>query len=376
MQKQKIVSQETDKNILFTAYPGLCDKLSYIHLTDVPTPIHECKKLSEQLGINLFVKQDGLSGPYDEFGQRLVGGNKVRKLQYFLADALAQQCSTVITLGYLGSNHALQTAVYAKRLGLKCITILKPQPNSPLVRKNLLLQKAFGAHMLLTNFCRSLREFPVEVLLELKQQEEGKTPYLVPLGGSSALGSIGYVQAVFELQEQIQQGLMPHPNHMYVTLGSGGTAAGILVGIKLLGLRTKLHLIIDEPENIPGFMENIMTQLFEETATLLHTLDKTIPLVRLAKEDYIIDSSYTGTGYGVETSECLASMNLMQEQENIILDQTYTGKCFAALCADAKKKHITETVLFWNTFCGEDMSDFTRDSNYLSLPQAFHSYFE
>jgi D-cysteine desulfhydrase len=376
MNRQKSIAKGSDKNLLFVAYPSLRGKLSYSHFADLPTPIHECKNLNKQLNINLFVKQDGLSGSYDERGHRLVGGNKVRKLQYFLADALAQQCSTVITLGYSGSNHALQTAVYAQLLGLKCITILKPQPNSPIVRQNLLLQKAFGAHMLSTNFCRSLREFPVEVLLELKKQEEGKLPYLIPLGGSSALGSLGFVEAVFELQEQIRQNLLPNPDHIYITLGSGGTAAGLLVGIKLAGLRTKVHLVIDEPEDVPGFMEHITTQLFEETAALLHDLDSNIPLVHLSKDDYIIDSSHTGSGYGVETSECRTAMKLIKEQENITLDQTYTGKCFAALCADAKEKCIAGTVLFWNTFCGEDMSTITSTIDYHSLPQAFHGYFE
>lgn len=373
MGKQTFVSS---KNLLFSAYPGLRDKLPYIHFADLPTPLLECKKLSQVLGIELFVKQDGLSGSLDKLGRRLVGGNKVRKLQYFLAEALSQGCSTVITLGYSGSNHALQTAVYAKQLGLKCITILKPQPNSPVVRQNLLLQKAFDAHILYTNFRHSLREFPVEVLLELKLQEEGKMPYLIPLGGSSALGSIGIVQAVFELREQVRQGSMPRPHHIYTILGSGGTAAGLLVGMKLAGLQAKVHLIIDEPEATPGFMEKILIQLFQETAKLLHDLDQTIPLVTLSKGDYSINSAFTGSGYGVETAECSAAMRLMKEQENINLDPTYTGKGFAALCADVHQKQCEGTVLFWNTFCGEDMSPFLHDVDYHSLPQPFHSYFE
>lgn len=374
--KERIVSRGGERNLLFTAYPGLRDKLSYIHFADLPTPLYACKNLSIQLGtIQLFVKQDGLSGPCDRQGRRLFGGNKVRKLQYLLADALAKECSMVITLGCVGSNHALQTAIYAQRLGLACITVLKPQPNSSVVRQNLLLQKAFGAQMISTQDS-PLRELTVAATCAQKKQEEGKYPYFIPLGGSCVQGALGFVQAAFELQEQIKQGLMPVPEHIYLTLGSGGSAAGLLVGLALLGLKTKVHLILDEPEDMPGTAEQTLTQLFDETAELLHGLDAHIPLVTSSKDLYSIDSSCTGAEYGLVTPECSAAMQLMQEQEAITLDPTYTGKCFAAVCADVHAKRISGTVLFWNTFCGEDMSSFTRQIDYHALPEPLHHYFE
>lgn len=376
-EQEPIVLRGGEKNLLFVAYPELCKKLSYVHFADLPTPIHACKNLSKQLGVDLFVKQDGLAGPCDEQGRRLFGGNKVRKLQYLLADALAKNCSSVITLGCVGSNHALQTVIYAQRLGLKPITVLKPQPNSSVVRQNLLLQKAFGAQMISTENS-PMRELTVAATLAQKKREEGKFPYFIPLGGSCALGAVGFVQAAFELREQIARGLIPTPAHVYQTCsaGSGGTAVGLLIGFVLAGINTRLHLVLDEPEDFPGMAEQRIAQLFEETAELLHRLDPKIPLVTLSKDQYAIDSSCTGSEYGLATPECVAAMKLMLEQEHITLDLTYTGKCFAALCADARAKRISGTVLFWNTFCGEDMSSFIKGVDYHMLPKPLHQYFE
>ncbi len=369
------MSVDSEKNILFTLYPALRTTLSYIHLADLPTPIYECKQLNRQWDIQLFVKQDGLSAPVDEQGRRLFGGNKVRKLQYLLADALAQHCSTVVTFGAAGSNHALQTAIFAQRVGLKCITMLVPQPNSPVVRQNLLLQKAFGAQIRYSPD-RPLHALATAATFLQKKQEDGTFPYFIPVGGSCARGSIGFVQAVLELQEQVKQGAMPFPDHLYVTLGSAGTAAGLLIGFKLTGMQTKLHFVLDEPEEAPGSMEQKLVKLTAETIELLRSLDPAFPALVISQDDYGIDNSACGVGYGITTPACEAAMRLMHEQEGITLDPTYTGKCFAALCADVQAKRISGKVLFWNTFCGEDMSAFTKQIDYHILPKALHQYFE
>lgn len=373
--KEQVMSVGSEKNLLFTLFPTLRTTLSYLHVADLPTPIHECTQLNRQWDLRLFVKQDGLSAPVDEQGRRLFGGNKVRKLQYLLADALAKHCSTVVTFGAAGSNHALQTAIFAQRVGLKCITMLVPQPNSPVVRQNLLLQKAFDAQIRYSPD-RPLHALATAATFLQRKQEDGTFPYFIPVGGSCARGSIGFVQAVLELQEQVQQGAMPLPDHLYVTLGSAGTAAGLLVGLKLTGMRTKLHFVLDEPEAVSGTMEQKLLKLAAETVDLLRSLDPAFPALVISQNDYLINSSACGVGYGLATQECEAAMQLMHEQEGITLDPTYTGKCFAALCADAQAKRISGTVLFWNTFCGEDMSSFTNTVDYRSLPKALHQYFE
>lgn len=373
---EEVVTRGVSSNILMQYYSGLQNKLSYISLGQFPTPVHECKKLHAQFPrVNLFVKHDGLTGKTIA-GKKTFGGNKLRKLQYLLADAIARGHRSVITFGCIGSNHALQTTVCAKGLGLDSLCILQPQPNSLVVRRNLLLQEAYGAQLYFS-FDRVLSAFMTTALCYDHKQREGKFPYVIPVGGSNARGAIGYVEAAFELQQQIDSGLLPTPDRLYVTLGSGGTAAGLLLGIKAAGIKTKLYLVINTPENIPGEIIKKTKKLLAETNALLQSYDSSFPTCHLSENDYEVITDCTGEAYGLFTSEGVAAMNLISSAENINLDGTYTGKCFAALVRDLQSGACDgQTVLFWNTFCGEDFGDITESVDYHRLPLALHRYFE
>lgn len=364
-------------NILFQSYPALGAKLSYIALGDFPTPVYYCQNMHKQFPKTaLWIKHDGMTGKIGADGKRSFGGNKLRKLQYLLADAVANGHTAVVTYGAVGSNHALQTTILARQLGLRSLCFVRPQPNSHIVRRNLLLQSVYGAELYFTEDATFFEKMTNELCFTHKKQY-GKLPYIIPIGGSCALGVVGYVEAAFELQQQIDASIMPKPDRMYVTLGSGGTAAGLLLGLKAIGLQIKVYLVLEEPETVLGTMINKVKSLFTEANALLSAADATFPLCELCDTDYQVVSDCAGTQYGLFTPECVEAMQLMHGQEGIKLDGTYTGKCCAALLRDLKTGSCDgQTVLFWNTFCGDDFADITTTVDYHDLPQALHKWFE
>ena len=225
---------------LFQRYPLLREKLPYVALGDFPTPVQRLERLGDELGIGqLYIKRDDLSG-------KLYGGNKPRKLEFELGDALRSGSSEVITFGGIGSNHALATAIYAKQLGLKTISMLVPQPNSNIVRRNLLADYHYGAEM---HLCGTSLESAVSKLLiravTLYQVirhriKSGRFPHLIRPGGSSPLGVNGFVNAALELSEQVAKGELPEPDFIYVAAGTMGTASGLTLGLKIAGLKSRM----------------------------------------------------------------------------------------------------------------------------------------
>lgn len=358
---------------LFKQFPNLKKKLAYISLGDFPTPINKCDKLGKFLdNQNIFIKRDDLSGKKILNGKRLFGGNKIRKLEFLIADALNKQANTIITYGCAGSNHALATVICAKQFGLKSILMLKPQPNSNLVHNNLLLDLYYGAQIYF---------FPDNDSRELATQkmvESNKQMYFIPTGGSVPLGIIGFVNGILELNEQIKSGQINEPDFIYVALGTCGTVAGILLGLRLLNLKTKVIAVSIEPEGISGELIEKTEKLFIQTNHLLNSLDNNFKLFEFPKDQLIINKDFCGKEYGLFTEEGLEAIELLKSYENIILDGTYTAKAMAAMINDIKNNRIkkTETVLFWNSYCGIDFSDLIKSVDYKKLPAEFHSYFE
>jgi 1-aminocyclopropane-1-carboxylate deaminase/D-cysteine desulfhydrase-like pyridoxal-dependent ACC family enzyme len=363
-------------NPLFRHYPTLQDTLSYVALGDLPTPVHYCADLSAQYpSTRIFIKNDGVTGKLQPDGTRAFGGNKLRKLQYLLADALADGHKAVLTFGCVGSNHALQTTVCAQSVGLDSICMLLPQPNSRIVRRNLLLQNAYKG-ILIFSKTELERALATTEICEAYKKETGLLPYSIPTGGSTARGAIGYVEAAFELKEQIEAGVVPMPDHLYVTLGSGGTAAGLLLGCKAAGLELNFHLVLCAPEDLSVAWQDLET-LFCATNDLLISLDPTFPRCEFTRDNCCIVDGYTGTEYGLFTSEGVEAMHLIKTTEGIELDGVYTGKCMSALLADLADTTLDDsTILFWNTFCAEAMTQKIAHVDYHELPKDFHVYFE
>jgi D-cysteine desulfhydrase len=352
---------------LFKYYPLLRDKLPYISLGEFPTPVQKLNQVGKTLGLDqLYVKRDDLSG-------KLCGGSKVRKLEYLLGQALRTRVKAVLTFGNAGSNHALATAIYAKRLGLKSISMLLPQPNAYFVRSNLLMSYYCGAEL---HHYRNIRLLGLGTKYHLLRYKlrYGQFPQIIPLGGTSVLGTIGYVNAAFELKEQIIEGKIPEPDRIYVASGTMGTSVGLILGLKAINLKSRVIsvLIANDKINLDE-----MAKLFHETNSLLHSLDPSFPEFEFDQRDQDIRDDFLGEGYARFTEEGMDAMVLMKKHEGIKLDGTYTGKAFAALIHDAGKKDLRDRViLFWNTYNSIDFPDIINTLDYRHLPRCLHRYFE
>jgi 1-aminocyclopropane-1-carboxylate deaminase/D-cysteine desulfhydrase-like pyridoxal-dependent ACC family enzyme len=359
---------DPDRLALFRLYPRLEERLPHIPLGCLPTPVERLTQVETFLGLErLYVKRDDLSAV-------TYGGNKVRKLEFLLGDALRAGAREVITMGFAGSNHALATALYAQRLGLRCVSLLMPQVNAHYVRRNLLAGHHFQSEL---RPCSGAAVLILELLKELfkGRMRDGVIPRFIPGGGSCPLGVAGYVNAAFELKEQIHAGVLPEPDLIYVPLGSMGTSVGLMLGLKAAGINSQVMAIrvIEEKLASPGRM----LRLFRETATFLHKLDPFFPDARCAEEDLAIRNDCLGDGYARFTWKAVKAANVMREKGGIILNGAYSAKAFSAIVDDAGRKILKDkTVLFWNTYNSRDVSSLSLSVDYHHLPRPLHRYFE
>ena len=313
-------------------------------LAQLPTPITDATRLRAALGgpakcPRILIKRDDLTA----LG---LGGNKARKLEYLIADALAQGAHTVITTGAVQSNHARMTAAAARMAGLGCVLVLTSRYDVPRVEGNLLLDYMFGAEV---RFVPS--ENPMlavgrdeEVVAEVVRQEQaaGRTAYVIPVGGSSPIGAIGYVTGTQELVDQLRA-MGVAPTRLYFGSGSRGTQAGLTLGAKLSKAPYKLWGVAvsaGEPEKI------IRAMNAANDAAALLGVD-----TRVGREDLFTDQNFIGDGYAIPTPLGLESIDLLAKTEAILLDQVYTSKGFSALLAHVRDGEIppTDTVVFLHT---------------------------
>lgn len=353
---------------LFDHYPQLGKKLPHKPLGQFPTPVKRLELLGERLGIDaLYLKDDGLSG-------KLYGGSKVRKLEFLLGQALRRGAKNILTFGYAGSNHTVASAIYAKQLGLRTTALLLPQPNAHYVRTNL---------MILLHCGTEFHYYPNTALLALgasylviaQRIKHSRFPEIIWPGGSSSLGITGLVNAVYELKEQIELGLFPEPDHIYVAAGTMGTAVGLLIGICATGLRTGVTAV----SVLPGGYVNInrLARLFRRTNTFLHRNDASFPLLDFPRRQVQVRHEFVGLGYAHLTPECVEAMQMIEKDESILLEGTYTGKSLAALITDARRNLLSgKTVLFWNTYNGQTVQAMISGLDYHDLPHKLHFYFE
>ena len=350
---------------LFERYPLLAKRLPRLAFGDFPTPAEKltglCRRLERD---NLYIKRDDLSS-------RTYGGNKVRKLEFLLADAQKRGVRKIITSGGVGSNHALATALYAKQVGMRAILMLYQQPNSHSVRDNLLMELYSKAEL----FHHDTYQEHLQAFEEAVRQHKvanGGGPYIIPLGGSSPLGAIGYVNAGFELAEQIAAGEIPLPSRIYLALGTMGTAVGLLLGLKAAGVKTHLHAVRVVPTYVAD-MDKCRI-LFRQTNELLSDLEPSFPLNTIDSGELTICHEYFGEKYGMFTPEAMAAVAFLRESDGIVLDGTYTGKACAAFIADARSGG-DEPMLFWDTKNSRPFPPGALEADYHLLPTSFHRYY-
>ncbi len=312
----------------------LCD-LPRFPLAHLPTPLVEAPRLSAALGgVRVLVKRDDLTG-------LALGGNKTRKLEYLIGDALAQGATVVLTEGPAQSNHCRQTAAAAARAGLRCILVLNSAVPNPPVQGNLLLDHLFGAEVHLVR----TREERAAALARLAETcaERGERPYVIPTGGSTPLGAVAYVRATLELVQQLVE-MGVSPSTVFVaTSTSGGTHAGLALGAEVLGRPFRVVGIAVEPD--AEAIRQRVAWLADQAAALLGLG------VRVEPDAIVVDERWVGPDYGVADERTLEALALAARTEGLVLDPVYTGKAMAALVGYARAGLVQagETVVFVHT---------------------------
>jgi len=306
--------------------------LPRIRLANLPTPLEEMPRLSKVLGgPKIWIKRDDLTG-------LAFGGNKVRKLEFEMADAVKQGADVIVAGGVIQSNHALATTVAARRLGMKIVLLLRGEDPQEYTG-NLLLDHILGAEI---RFIQAEWHKSVEVTRNVVEELKGKgyNPYVAPF--SSPLGSVGYVNAVLELQEQAKR-MNLKVNCLIHAAGSGGTQAGIIVGSK--ALETGIDVIGIATESDGDWLLNTTTQIADECARLLD-LDLTV-----TRDDVKILYDYVGEGHGILDEKLKETIKLVARTEGILLDPVYTVKAIAGLIDTVRQgrfeKH--ENIVFLHT---------------------------
>jgi D-cysteine desulfhydrase len=363
-----VQDRKKDSLALFRAYPGLADKLDWIPLADLPTPVEPLRKLAEELDEeDLFIKRDDLSG-------QLYGGNKVRKLEFLLAEAQARQATSVITFGTAGSNHCLATALYARKLGMEAIEILSPQPNTSLVGPNLLMAYHVGAELHHYQ-SESAAERGAAWQTARRVGAGEKAPHIIRRGGSSPLGTIGFVNAGLELAEQIKRGELPEPDLLYVPMGTMGTAVGLSMGLAAAELATKVVAV--RVVDLAYGSEDGFHKLFDATASLLRKLDENFPKLRWVDANVDFRHDQFGEKYALYTEAGIEAINILKSTEGIQLEGTYTGKAMAALIADSLVGRLEgKAILFWNTYNSRPFPAEAMERSHERLPFPVQTYFE
>ncbi|MGM8909239.1 D-cysteine desulfhydrase family protein [Psychrobacter sp. 1U1] len=300
-----------------------------------PTPLIELKRLSKKLdGPKIFMKRDDNTG-------LALGGNKTRKLEFIIGDALAKGTDTIITAGAAQSNHCRQTAAAAASLGLECHLVLGGEEPEQ-VSGNLLLDKIFGCHIHWAGANRKGEDIP-QIVEQLTKAD--KNVYVVPYGGSSELGALAFVEAFKELELQ-RESINETFTHIVFASSSGGTQAGLMLGNKIFNSPYQIVGInIDKGETDKVPFDQYTVALANSTAKLINADYK------FSESDLMLNSDYVGEGYGVVGKLENEAIEMMAQTEGILLDPVYTGRAMGGLIDMIRTGQIkkTDRVLFWHT---------------------------
>ena len=302
-------------------------------LAQLPTPIQPLRRLGSALGVDLWIKRDDLTGGADS-------GNKLRKLEFLAADARGQGADTLVTCGGIQSNHCRATAVVAARLGMQSVVLLRTDAvdRDPGLEGNVLLDRLLGARLRLVTPAEYARRAEVLAAVAAELTAEGRKPYVIPEGGSNALGALGYVACCEELARQTPE---PFDTIVYAC-GSGGAGAGLEMGTRLHlpGTRPVGFAVCDDTAYFRGVIERLCAEAHDRFGT---------PEVRPA--DVRVDDRYKGVGYAKSRPEELARIRDVARAEGVVTDPVYTGKAMHGMCAELERdpRAFGRRVLFLMT---------------------------
>ncbi|TLU61332.1 D-cysteine desulfhydrase [Thalassotalea litorea] len=309
-----------------------------VTLMNGATPFEPLANLTNRLGsAQLFIKRDDCTG-------LATGGNKTRKLEYLIADALQQKATVLVTIGGIQSNHARQTAAAANKYQLKCALVLEKVAGTGgedyLQSGNLLLDNILGADTFIVPDNEDCLNHAMSLVEQLKAQ--GEVPYFIAMGGSDPVGACGYVECAFELIEQCQQQQLSL-DALFLATGSAGTQAGLIAGMELLDADTRvIGVCVSKPE--AAQRELIINLLEPMSEALGFNLQSAIKRIE-------IKDQYYGKGYGIPTDSMVEAVKTLARQEAILLDPVYTGKAMAGMLDMLKKGEFNadQNVTFLHT---------------------------
>jgi len=313
----------------------MLEKFERIKLGHFPTPIEHLKNISKYLGgPNIFIKRDDCTG-------LATGGNKTRKLEFLIPDAIKNKAELVVTVGAVQSNHARQTAAACALIGLKCLIILEQRVKDPpeiyMNSGNVFLDKLYGADIKICPKNENFLEYYEKIIEDLKSK--GTNVYFIPGGGSNSIGALGYVEC---LNEIIKENNKYNFSHIIHATGSAGTQAGLLAGRKYFNCNIPIIGICIRYDKTT--QENKVNTEAKKTCEKLqcNVLDKS---------EVVVYDEYIGPGYGEPSDSMIEATNLLAKKEAILLDPVYSGKGFAGLIGLIKNKKFTKSdnVLFIHT---------------------------
>lgn len=326
---------------LLDAYPTLKAKIPYTPLIDMPTPVEKFNSGAINLpGLErLWIKRDDKTSP-------VYGGNKVRKLEFILSEAKGKE--QIVSLGATGTNHGVATAIFCRIHGLKCRMFLFDQPVTSTVRQNLKLMIINGADL---QYRGSILSAGLHYYLH--QLIPGRS-YFLPPGGSNIMGCLGYVNAAFELKQQIENGALPEPDRIICPVGSSSTLAGLTLGCQLAGLNCQVEGVRVAPAYLgilPICTAKTVSRLMSRTYRYLRRASDEVPVIQPGAIN--LNDGHFGPGYGHATDEGDAAMELFKSR-GIVLESTYTAKA-AAAALQSCQRNPEETTLYWHTFNSVDL---------------------
>lgn len=309
-------------------------------IAKLPTPLESASRLAAELGLAaLAIKRDDRTSPR-------YGGNKVRKLDFLLGQALAEGRRAVVTFGAYGSNHALATAVHARALGLEPHAVLSPQAPGPFARATLLAHAGLGTRIHLAEGWDS--ETLGEQASRALAVRDGIEPLVIPMGGSAPTGVLGYVEAAAEIVRQVETGSVPHPDVVYVAGGTLGTAVGLAIGFAAVDWAVRVVAVRVTPVEVASPAR--ARQLALDTVALLRSVDARFPALDYEDLAFELRDDWFEPGYGVVTPEAREAVE-QARTHGLALETTYTGKALAALAADAASGALAgANVLFLDTY--------------------------
>jgi D-cysteine desulfhydrase family pyridoxal phosphate-dependent enzyme len=305
----------------------------YRLVATLPTPLERANRLGEDLGIELYIKRDDVM-------ELAMGGNKVRKLEFILGDALSRGSDTLITRGAIHSNHARLTAAAARKAGLDVYLVLTP-PGSREPQGNLLLDMMLGANVIFAEETQDADKIMQDLARVL--EEKGRKPYVIPGGGASPHGVLGYAMASLEIIQQLYM-LGKKPMYIVHATGTGATQAGLILGMRMLGASDVAIIGISNGRKKDEVRERIY-RLVRNTMEIF-SID-----VKIDSDDIVVFDDYIFGGYASITKEVVETLKLVARREGLILDPVYTAKAMYGLIDLVKRGYIDRrsTVVFLHT---------------------------